>query len=1304
MESLPKKALWRDEGVYLVAGGLGGIGIWLCRSIAAQTANATLIVCGKGPLDPARQAKIDELTALGLAVDFQQCDIAERHSVQAMAAYIESTHRRLDGVIHCAGIIKDSYLLKKSAPDVEQVLCAKIKGLVNLDAATAGFALDHFICFSSIVAVSGNVGQADYAVANGFMDHYVEYRNELVSRGERSGKSLAIDWPHWSEGGMRIDAASKFVLREIGIGELDTREGLDILQRCVGLDGSHYLVFAGDLTRRDRHLSGRAPDKHDDVIAVEAESTEKVAHVRSVTGSRVTERNQLKTATGKQLTALFARIAKLPVERIDEQESLTAYGIDSLMITELNYQLGLTFDSLSKTLFYEYGTLADVAAYLVEEDAEACLRWTGGSVNEVTTSVVTETRTVEVVSNEVATSVVTETKTVEVDANEVATSVATETKTVEVVTNEVATSVVVETSTVEVAAAAPKASASTADHPIAIIGLAGRYPQAKDLREFWQNLQAGKDSVVEIPSNRWALDDFFLSDVDEAIRQGLSYSKWGGFLEDYDSFDSAFFGISPREAQNVDPQERLFLECCWHVFEDAGYTRESLQRDHQGRVGVFVGITKTGFDLNSQAQWLQGEAAYGRTSFASVANRVSYFFNLCGPSMPVDTMCSASLTAIHLACEHLRRDECELAVAGGVNLYLHPSNYIGMCSQRMLSADGRCKSFGDKGNGFVPGEGVGAVLLKPLAQAQAAGDNIHGVIRASSINHGGRTHGYTVPNPNAQAELIGKALQRAAIDPRQISYIEAHGTGTALGDPIEITGLTKAFSEVNYRKERAIDVEPGRSQYCAIGSVKSNIGHLEAAAGIAGLTKILLQMRHRTLVPSLHTEGLNPNIDFAKTPFVVQRDLAAWQRPCLTIDGERGQRALIAGISSFGAGGANAHVLVEEYEGSQRHADAADEYLVPLSANSEPQLLQMASELVAFLDCDDEQHHAIADIAYTLQVGREALSERMAVIAKDRSDLKAQLAAYLVHRKVGGTLFRGSVGSRKRQAAEQPSSQQLPSGQSHSEVLGQWVQGEKVDWRALYGNSPGRRVSLPLYPFERRYFPVKYDQERPSIKHPQVEVSTHVDIKPTRPAGGKIHLAPLGTGAISGDKHQQAISPNAIEAARSSASQRKLSLATSPEESVAADKPNVSSEARSGRSRVATKALQQQAHRSSADEKALHRELAGSLEKILMMEGGTLDDERNFTDLGLDSVLGVEWVQFINRKYQCNFPTTVLYDYPTLRDFASFAASQLLAAPSSAEPIGMLPEKILELLYSGAIELETAKNQLAEMNYLQETP
>ncbi|MFE3654576.1 beta-ketoacyl synthase N-terminal-like domain-containing protein, partial [Streptomyces sp. NPDC059152] len=416
----------------------------------------------------------------------------------------------------------------------------------------------------------------------------------------------------------------------------------------------------------------------------------------------------------------------------------------------------------------------------------------------------------------------------------------------------------------------------------AIVGMAGHYPGAADLADFWENLKAGRDSVSEVPAGRWTPG-------------GGSESRWGGFLDDVDRFDADFFRISRPEAEITDPQERWFLRTCWEAIEDAGYTPATLAEakgpDRRRAVGVFAGTMHKDYTL------VAAEAATPvplSLNQGQIANRVSFFGDFHGPSMTVDTLCSSSLTALHLAVESLRRGECEVALAGGVNLSLHPGKYRTYGAVGMHSSDGRCRSFGEGGDGYVSAEGVGAVVLKPLAAAEADGDHIYAVVAGSAVNHAGAVSGFSVPSPVGQAAVISAALAAADVDARSIGYLEAHGTGTSLGDPIEIRGLATAFGR-----------DTGDTGFCALGSVKSNIGHAEAAAGIAGLTKVALQLHHRTLVPSLHAQTVNPLLGLAGTPFRLQRAAEAWPAPA---DGPRR-----AGLSSFGATGANAHLVLEEY-------------------------------------------------------------------------------------------------------------------------------------------------------------------------------------------------------------------------------------------------------------------------------------------------------------------------------------------------------------------------------------------------------
>ncbi len=598
--------------------------------------------------------------------------------------------------------------------------------------------------------------------------------------------------------------------------------------------------------------------------------------------------------------------------------------------------------------------------------------------------------------------------------------------------------------------------------PIAIIGLSGHYPTAPTLQSFRENLRAGRDSITEIPPERWSLDGFYHPNVEEAIDSGKSYCKWGAFLEGFCHFDPLFFNISPREAMEMDPQERLFLQAAWEVIEDAGYTRKTLAEQYAGRVGVFTGITHTDYNVHGPDQWRRNKWIYPRTSLSSAPNRVSFLMDLQGPSLPVDTMCSSSLTALHEACESILRGECSMAIAGAVNLCLHPSTYAALCAARFLSKSGVCNSFGLGDDGFLTGEGVGVVLLKRLSEAERDQDHIYAVIRGTAINHGGRTNGYTVPNPNAQANVIRHALDVAGVDARAVSYVEAHGTGTKLGDPIEISGLSRAFRQ-----------DTADTAFCAVGSVKSNVGHLEAAAGMAGLTKVILQMQHQELYPSLHSETLNPEIDFPKTPFIVQQKLERWERPSILKDGAAVTGPRIAGISSFGAGGANAHVIVQEYEDQRPAAlQTPGPWIIVLSAQNETRLKESAAALRQFLAEAGEV--CLPDVAYTLQTGREAMEERVGFLAQSSEELADRLQQFIT----GGTdgLCRG-------QARAVKTSDRFLSGEDFEELAAKWalrgeltklvqawVRGHSVDWNLLYTGGKPRRVSLPTYPFARERY------------------------------------------------------------------------------------------------------------------------------------------------------------------------------------------------------------------------------------------
>ena len=436
---------------------------------------------------------------------------------------------------------------------------------------------------------------------------------------------------------------------------------------------------------------------------------------------------------------------------------------------------------------------------------------------------------------------------------------------------------------------------STSGNPamdIAIVGMSGRFPQADDLEAFWQNLRAGKDSITECPSYRWDVNRYY--DPDPKV-PGKTYSKWGGFLNDIDKFDPLFFNISPSEAEMMDPQQRLFLEEAWRSLEDAGYTPDALSGK---KCGVFVGagdgdyadlIKDSGGEVNSYL--LSGKSS------SILAARIAFLLNLKGSNMAIDTACSSSLLAVHEACKSILYGENEMALAGGVYIATTPEMHIMTSKAGMLSKEGKCKTFDNNADGFVPGEGVGVVVLKPLQKAIADKDHIYGVIKGSGSNQDGKTNGIMAPSAESQKALELEVYKKYHINPATISYVEAHGTGTKLGDPIETQALMDAFGSYTDKK-----------QFCAIGSVKTNIGHAMRAAGIAGLLKVLLQMKYGQLAPSLHYHAENEHINFSDSPFYVNESLKPWTAPNMP------RRAA---ISSFGFSGTNVHMVVEEFRNSE---------------------------------------------------------------------------------------------------------------------------------------------------------------------------------------------------------------------------------------------------------------------------------------------------------------------------------------------------------------------------------------------------
>jgi acyl transferase domain-containing protein len=533
---------------------------------------------------------------------------------------------------------------------------------------------------------------------------------------------------------------------------------------------------------------------------------------------------------------------------------------------------------------------------------------------------------------------------------------------------------------------------------IAIIGMSCRFPGgAHNLDAYWQLMCQSRDAIVEVPPDRWNINVFY---DPKPGKRGKVITYRGGFLQQpIDQMDAQFFGISPREAAYLDPQQRLLLEVAWEALEDAGLVPEHLAGSP---TGVFMGA----FTLDYQTlQFSRNENSLieGHTSTGSVmtmvANRLSYVFDFCGPSMAVDTACSSSLVALHLACQSIRNGESTLALAGGVNVMIGPEFTIAESQGGFLSPDGRCKTFDARANGYVRGEGAGVVVLKPLAQALADGDPIYALIRATGVNQDGHTNGITVPSGAAQERLMRAVYRRAGLAPGQIQYVEAHGTGTPVGDPIEANALGKVLS-----------TDRPDGDVCVVGSVKTNMGHTEAAAGIAGVIKTALCLKHRQIPPILHFQQPNPAINFEQLRLRLPKGVEPWP----TTNG-----VALAGINSFGFGGTNAHAVLQEAPAQPLPATAADDtrqaYLLPVSARSAPAREAQARAYRDFLA--QNEHVNLHDICYSAALRRSHHDYRLALVGASRQEMIEKLDAFLAGEASAGLVTgRKLVGDLPRMA------------------------------------------------------------------------------------------------------------------------------------------------------------------------------------------------------------------------------------------------------------------------------------------------
>ncbi len=1120
--------------VYVILGGAGNIGRKYSKYLH-NTHQANIVWIGR------RSIESVSFKDLGFTPLYLQADITKYQELELAINTINSKMGSIYAIIHATMVLADASFEKMSENQLHTTFDNKAVGLINVGRIVKKVLPKRLLCFSSVASYVRVPGQANYTAGCVFTDQYA-----LQIEQEYGVKTKVVNWGYW---GLTEENGSSKLRERIeknGAEILDTAMALQFLDVFMKVDQSQAVYLRMSKELMNSPLGRELMDSSSEVLE---DFSEKVDEPKKELQKESLVPQQLQTQIESYLQKSIATVLRMEKEEIDTTEALEVYGLDSILVVQITNELNLVFPNINTTVFFEYQTIEEIASFLMstyEEEVNELF-----SQNDQKIAIQKEIKEIEVVEKvgrnkvleQADTNVLSDkvlgwlkrkvSKIAEIDFLEIDQSDPLDTFSldsvqviglideVNQVVDEVSTTLFFESENLGELAEAlisnrknqlksffgvvhdqevltlekekpeektPPNRQGYVDHvkrerskvletDVAIIGVTGKYPMADDIEAFWSNLKEGRDCITEVPLDRWDADLYYDKDKDNFEK---SYGKWGGFISDVDQFDPLFFNISPTEAEIMDPKERIFLETIWKLFEKTGITQHKLKEQYDSMIGVYVGSMYQHYHCYSSD--VLKEAVVSMSCHSSIANRVSYFFNLQGPSVAVNTMCSSSLIAIDMAYKALLMGDCQIAIAGGVNLSLHPKKYIGLSVTRTMGSHSDSRSFSD-GDGYLPAEGVGAVLLKPLSRAIADGDTILGVIKSSSSNHGGRSNGFTVPNPKAQVKLIENNFKKSGIDPRTISYVESAVNGSNLGDPIEITALNKAFGSFTSDK-----------QFCTIGTVKSNIGHAEAASGISQLTKVLLQLEHKTLAPTIKTEPLNKQIQLEKTPFILEKELKEWKRPVLTsannngeiIEKEYPRRAT---ISSFGAGGSNAHLIIEEYSRSTGEENDFDKN-IPVYKEEFPNIFVLSArtdqELKQWLKMHYElmlEHSdiSVTNIAFTLQTGREQMDYRIAISFDSKEDLLLTIQKVIEESDWNDITKYPNVFLANKKTSN-ANVNQLFKGDTGNEILNLfiergevnkiaifWASGNRIPWLSIYDQEKlPSIIPLPSYPFQKK--------------------------------------------------------------------------------------------------------------------------------------------------------------------------------------------------------------------------------------------
>lgn len=1008
----------KKDGVYLITGGTGGIGLEIAKHFAAKSGGVNLALLNRSPMpdrdtwdeiladeseDKGRRKlrhKIEyirSIEAMGAHVDCRAADVADAEEMRQVLDSLRAEYGKINGVLHAAGIPGDGYLVRKEHAVFDEVTAPKVQGTWILDRLTAEDELDFFIIFSSGISILGEAGQGDYVSANAFLDSYAAYRN-------KKGKlTTTVDWVSWKSAGMsveygfNVDLIFKSIPTDQAIAGFDAVMNKRVPRVLIG-ELNHRSQYMALLETLSFTISPKVQKQLDETKAALAAQRPAGAGAGAGKDSKRSSKGKgeirLVGKDGAAFTEVEMRVAQiyrdiLGFDEINVHDSFFELGGDSLMLNRMHAQLDQEFPGKVKVAdLFAHTSVSKLAQFIGQSDSGEKLQIGDGQPNEVS------------------------------------------------------------------------------DDDIAIIGLAVDMPMAEHADQFWNNLVNGIDCLKKFPEQRAQdMSDFLMYSEGEKPEN----IKWleGSYLDSIDEFDYKFFKLSPNEAKLTDPHQRLFMKTIYHALEDAGYGGTRLAGSN---TGVYVGFASSLKDsyqrmINEVDPELLPISAVGNIT-AMIPSRITYHLDLKGPALVIDTACSSTLVAIHVACRDLKNGDCETAIVAGARISLAPLDREYM-KIGIESATGYTMTFDHTATGSGLGEGAAAVLLKPLKQALADNDNVYAVIKGSAYNQDGTSMGITAPNPASQEAVLVKAWQNAKVHPETLSFIEAHGTATPLGDPIEIDALQNSFKKFT-----------DRSQFCAIGAVKSNIGHLYEAAGLTSFVKSVLAIKHKQIPPSIHFERPNAKISFTDSPVYVNTRARAYESLDTPMRG---------GVSSFGFSGTNCHIVLEEAPQTEAPVRQDGLKVFTLSAKTEYSFGKLIDSYQAFLS--ENKTVEMTDLCYTASTGRDHSNYRLAIILREGEhlsdklfslDLQAELPVdsyYGYHRIVSERKEQEPTAITERdrneltRTAREKMAAFLDSGSQDAallqEICALYTQGADIDWEELYEEQAARRISLPLYPYEK---------------------------------------------------------------------------------------------------------------------------------------------------------------------------------------------------------------------------------------------